>query len=286
MRLESSPLMAVSTTDGSVPVFWFDTVGSDSSSATNGSSIVIVAGKNRDPAKPWAHVPAVGKIVSAIARASLARPSELAANIGGFPYPGRAGDRPRRARCRPGGKSPIGEEAALSLRWRASADGAGQSTRRGLRGRRENAARSGKRDQFKRRTENQRECGVAMPEAAEGGVVVNRFRSLVSRVVGGVSIPREAQRMLVERCRKIAAVVGGAQRAGPVQGRYRDDLQQQSHRGKQRTETPAGPAGPSALRLSPQPYGHIEQAPPETGGKRRHGASLEPDARVPSNLAR
>jgi hypothetical protein len=71
-----------------------------------------------------------------------------------------------------------------------------------------------------------------------------------------------------------------------VQGRYRDDLQQQSQRGKHRTETPAGPAGPSALLLSSQPYGHIEQAPPETGGERRHGASLEPDPRVPSNLAR
>src|SRR5580700_4416933 len=81
MRLDSSPLMSVSTTDGSVPVFWFDTVGSDSSSATKGSSIVIVAGKNRDPAKPWANVPAVGNIVSAVARASLARPFGLTANI-------------------------------------------------------------------------------------------------------------------------------------------------------------------------------------------------------------
>src|SRR5258705_6094882 len=82
MRFESSPLIAVSTTDGSVPVFWFDTVGNDSSSATKGSSIVIVAGKKRDPAKPWANAPAVGRIVSAVARASHARPSRLAANIG------------------------------------------------------------------------------------------------------------------------------------------------------------------------------------------------------------
>src|SRR6202011_4135773 len=82
MRFDSSPLTAVSTTDGSVPVFWFDTVGSDSSSATKGSSIVIVAGKKRDPAKPWANAPTVGKIVSTVARASHARPSRLAANIG------------------------------------------------------------------------------------------------------------------------------------------------------------------------------------------------------------
>ena len=30
------------------------TVGSDISLAANGSSVVIVAGKNRSPAKPWA----------------------------------------------------------------------------------------------------------------------------------------------------------------------------------------------------------------------------------------
>src|SRR5258705_12247165 len=80
MRFESSPLIAVSTTDGSVPVFWFETGGSDSSSATKGSSIVIVAGKKRAPAKPWANAPAVGRIASA--RTSHARPSELATNIG------------------------------------------------------------------------------------------------------------------------------------------------------------------------------------------------------------
>ena len=83
MRLESSPLMSVCTTDGSVPVFWFETVGNDSSSATKGSSITIVAGKKRDPAKPWANAPAAGKIVSAVARASLARPFELTASIEG-----------------------------------------------------------------------------------------------------------------------------------------------------------------------------------------------------------
>jgi len=61
-----------------------------------------------------------------------------------------------------------------------------------------------------------------MPEAAEGGVVVNRFRSLVSRVVGGVSIPGEAQRMLVECRRKIAAVVGETKRGARMQNRDRD----------------------------------------------------------------
>src|SRR5882672_423548 len=74
MRFDSSPLIAVSTTDGSVPVFWFDTVGSDSSSATKGSSIVIVAGKNRAPAKPWARALPACEIVNAVATASRARP--------------------------------------------------------------------------------------------------------------------------------------------------------------------------------------------------------------------
>jgi len=100
--------------------------------------------------------------------------------------------------------------------------------------------------------------------------------------------------MLVECCRKIAAVVGEAQRAGPVQGRYRDDLQQQSHRGKHRTETPAGPAGPSALLLSSQPYGHIGGARrelemtslPKRVVNNRMGRSRELDALMPSNLAR
>src|SRR5205085_4843602 len=185
MRFESSLLIAVSTTDGSVPVFWFETVGSDSSSATKGSSIVIVAGKKRDPAKPWANVPAVGRIVSV--RASHARPPVLVTNI----------DIPKSEESRRSGsprlvwsrvKSPIGREMALSLyRWSASAYRAGEPTRRNLLPRSENDARSGECDRFKGRCGRLRERRVAMPEAAEGGVVVNRFRSLVSRVVGGVS---------------------------------------------------------------------------------------------------
>ncbi len=141
MRFDSSPLMAVSTTDGSVPVFWFDTVGSESSSATNGSSIVIVAGKKRDPAKPWANAPAVGRIVSA--RASHARPSELVTNIGySHIRESRRSGSPRLVSSR--GMSPIGGETALGLyRWSASADRAGQPTRRNLLPRCENATRSG-----------------------------------------------------------------------------------------------------------------------------------------------
>jgi hypothetical protein len=73
--------MAVSTTEGSVPVFWFDTVGSESSSATKGSSIVIVAGKKRDPAKPWASALPAGEIVSAVATASRMRTSQVEQSI-------------------------------------------------------------------------------------------------------------------------------------------------------------------------------------------------------------
>ena len=75
--------MSVCTTDGWVSVFWFETVGNDSSSATNGSSITIVAGKKRDPAKPWANAPIAGKTVSTVARASLAQPFELTVIIEG-----------------------------------------------------------------------------------------------------------------------------------------------------------------------------------------------------------
>src|SRR4051812_22411333 len=81
MRFESSPLMAVSTTDGSVPVFRFDTVGSDISSATKGSSIVIVAGKKRDPAKPWASALPACESVSAVATASRMRTLQVETRI-------------------------------------------------------------------------------------------------------------------------------------------------------------------------------------------------------------
>ena len=84
MRFESSPLMAVSTTDGSVPVFWFDTVGSESSSATKGSSIVIVAGKKRDPAKPWASALPACEIVNAVTTASRTRLPKVETSIGPF----------------------------------------------------------------------------------------------------------------------------------------------------------------------------------------------------------
>jgi hypothetical protein len=138
-------------------------------------------------------------------------------------------------------KPPIDEEAALCLRRRRpGADSAAQSARRGLRGRRENAARWGKRDEFKVCTGSQRECRVAMPETAGGEFVMNRSRGLVTRAVGGASISREAQRMLVECGGKIAAIVGGTEGAGRVQNRYRD-LQKQSDRGKHPTETPPGP---------------------------------------------
>src|SRR5215472_2615868 len=57
MRLVQSTAMAVSLLAGSSPLalnFWYDTVGSDNSSATNGSSVTSVAGKKRLPAKPCA----------------------------------------------------------------------------------------------------------------------------------------------------------------------------------------------------------------------------------------
>src|ERR1700730_2887220 len=135
MRFASSALMAVSTTDGSVPVLRCDTVGSDSSPATKGSSTVIVAGKKRDPAKPWANAPAVGRIVSTVARASQARPSRLAANIGysqiqreqaiGAIAPG-AGARYVTDLWRDGAKLvPVERER----RWRQSADAANHASK-------------------------------------------------------------------------------------------------------------------------------------------------------------
>ncbi len=69
IRFENSPFMSVSLTEGSMPVFWCDTVGSESSSATNGSSVVIVAGKKRFPTIPWLIAGTVEDKVSAVASA-------------------------------------------------------------------------------------------------------------------------------------------------------------------------------------------------------------------------
>src|SRR2546428_1231314 len=61
-RLASSPLTSVSLRGSVSPVpgsLLWKTVGSESSSATNGSSTTSVAGKKRLPARPWAHAGSV-----------------------------------------------------------------------------------------------------------------------------------------------------------------------------------------------------------------------------------
>jgi hypothetical protein len=54
MRLEYSPDMSSCLADGSSPFLNDDTVGKASSSATQGSSILSVAGKKRAPARQCA----------------------------------------------------------------------------------------------------------------------------------------------------------------------------------------------------------------------------------------
>ena len=54
MRLSNSAEMSHWLPDGTVPVLNQSTVGSDISSATQGSSITSVAGKKRGPTKQWA----------------------------------------------------------------------------------------------------------------------------------------------------------------------------------------------------------------------------------------
>ena len=78
-----------------------------------------------------------------------------------------------------------------------------------------------------------------MPETAGGEFVMDRFRGLVSRVVGSASIAREAQRVLVECREEIVRLVDETERAKRVQARYRD-LQQQRDRGNHPTETASG----------------------------------------------
>lgn len=65
---------------------------------------------------------------------------------------------------------------------------------------------------------------------------MNPLGGWVTWVVGGASISREAQRMLVECGGKIAGVVGETEWTKRMQGRYRD-LQQQRNRGEHPTET-------------------------------------------------
>jgi hypothetical protein len=49
IRLDSSPAMVTTLLGWSSPVLKADIVGSDSSSATQGSSVASIAGKNRAP---------------------------------------------------------------------------------------------------------------------------------------------------------------------------------------------------------------------------------------------
>src|SRR5690349_11447245 len=71
MRLVKSTEASVSRVAGSspfAPVFLLETVGSDSSSATNGSSVARVAGKKRLPAKPCAQT---GPVAAKLAQATI-----------------------------------------------------------------------------------------------------------------------------------------------------------------------------------------------------------------------
>src|SRR5262249_30181329 len=54
MRLAKSTEMSHSVAGGTSPVFDQATVGKEISSATHGSSVARVAGKNRGPTKQWA----------------------------------------------------------------------------------------------------------------------------------------------------------------------------------------------------------------------------------------
>src|SRR6516162_7501757 len=82
MRFERSIWMSVSCEPSCAGGLRL-TCGKEISSATNGSSVRIVAGKNRSPAKPCAHAFRVGRYISAaVAAASLIKPFELVAIIG------------------------------------------------------------------------------------------------------------------------------------------------------------------------------------------------------------
>src|SRR5262252_4699962 len=82
MRFERSIWMSVSCEPSGAGGLRL-TCGKEISSATNGSSVRIVAGKNRSPAKPCAHASIVGRSINTAvaAAASLIGPIELVAVI-------------------------------------------------------------------------------------------------------------------------------------------------------------------------------------------------------------
>ena len=143
----------------------------------------------------------------------------------------------------------IGEEGVLSSdRRRAGTDGAALSRHRVLCRSVEDGFRSSKDYRFKLRLGNERRRRVAVPQAAKGEVVMNRFWGLVGWVFGSASIPGDTKRMGVQIYRNRLGLIGEARRDPPVYGRARDDLNEQSDKRKRRTETPAGSGGSSAQR--------------------------------------
>src|SRR5579863_10681184 len=70
MRFDSSAETSHSVAGGTSPVFDHDTVGSDISSATQGSSTASVAGKNRAPTKQWAKAAEKGRQTNTSASAN------------------------------------------------------------------------------------------------------------------------------------------------------------------------------------------------------------------------
>src|ERR1700733_2317549 len=69
MRFDNSPDTSHSVAGGVSAVLDHDTVGNDSSSATHGSSVASVAGKNRAPTKQWANASVKGRVANTSASA-------------------------------------------------------------------------------------------------------------------------------------------------------------------------------------------------------------------------
>jgi len=73
MRFAISTPMSHCVAGGTSPVFDHDTVGSDISSATQGSSMISVAGKKRGPTKQWAKASESGSKINKSASANARR---------------------------------------------------------------------------------------------------------------------------------------------------------------------------------------------------------------------
>src|ERR1700751_4569382 len=223
MRFDRSISMSVSRPP-SGPGGLTVTCGSDISSATNGSSVKIVAGKKRWPANPCANaVELVEKRIMDTGTAVLQRVRSISI----FPYLARADDRPMRALQAHHRVVDRVKTFLSSYRRGPSAHRAGRPAREDLCRRRENGGRLGKTHRFQGRGMDWAEARAEVPRTACRMGVVIRGWSLFGRLFGVAILRGETQCV-----REIAGAASGADEQRCVEAGQCDPQQQSDRREK------------------------------------------------------